>query len=347
MIGHDRLTAVMAVFNAAPMLPRLLAQLDAAWDVVDAVVLVDDGSSDGTAAVLTSWAATRPRVMVLHNMDNRGVAASRNRALGAVGDGFVWFIDHDDHLNPEPLRRLTAVPVTTDVVWFQAEYRADAAGRGRRCDGLPEEQVRSARGAAALLLGGKVDGFLWSKLIRRSSIPANPFPPMSSQSDIVGVARVLRSARDVWFVPECVYHWLRRPGSISRQAGRQLDNLLEAHRLVLLAFERFALSTRLQRRFTGWFLCRAFVLIPIRVGGGVPVRRRAALLLREWLSPAVVRALLPADVPLAVLVVSSRVAPTLTRGAVGSAAWGRDSVRSLSNARTALVSPAGGEKTPG
>src|SRR5437660_1682693 len=85
------------------------------------VVVVDDGSTDGTRRVLESYT---DRAVIL-NQPNRGAAAARNTALAASTGGFLAFLDADDRWAPERvarcielLERMPADAVTTDAGLF-------------------------------------------------------------------------------------------------------------------------------------------------------------------------------------------------------------------------------------
>lgn len=64
-----------------------------------ALLVVDDGSADGTADLLARYAD--PRIRVLRNHDRLGPAASRNRAIDASVSKYVAFVDSDDVAEPE------------------------------------------------------------------------------------------------------------------------------------------------------------------------------------------------------------------------------------------------------
>ena len=93
---------VIPVFNAAPYLRECLgsirAQTFADWECV----CVDDGSSDGSGAVLDEFAATDPRFRVVHQA-NAGASRARNRGIGLVRGGFFLFVDGDDAIVPDAL----------------------------------------------------------------------------------------------------------------------------------------------------------------------------------------------------------------------------------------------------
>jgi glycosyltransferase involved in cell wall biosynthesis len=80
------------------------AQTFADWELV----IVDDGSTDGTAEVARRLAAEDPRVRVVTNPRNTGIAAARNRGLASISPGsdYVAFLDHDDVWLPEALETL-------------------------------------------------------------------------------------------------------------------------------------------------------------------------------------------------------------------------------------------------
>jgi len=79
------------------------------------LVIVDDGSTDGTAEVARRLAVEDPRVRVVTSPQNGGVAAARNRGLAAISTGsdYVAFLDHDDVWMPDALEALRGALVAS------------------------------------------------------------------------------------------------------------------------------------------------------------------------------------------------------------------------------------------
>lgn len=64
------------------------------------LILVDDGSTDGTAAICDRYGAEEPRVKVIHQK-NAGVSAARNAGLAAATGEYIGFVDADDYIAPD------------------------------------------------------------------------------------------------------------------------------------------------------------------------------------------------------------------------------------------------------
>jgi glycosyltransferase involved in cell wall biosynthesis len=95
----------MAVYNGAAAVhaavASILAQTYQDWDLI----VVDDGSTDGTLAILEALAAGDARIRVLRNTVNRGLAASLNVAWSHASGALLARMDADDVSYPDRLRR--------------------------------------------------------------------------------------------------------------------------------------------------------------------------------------------------------------------------------------------------
>ena len=110
-----RCSVVIPSYNRLNVLPRTVASVLAQDEPNFELIIVDDGSSDGTKA----WLATQtdPRINVIASERNRGVSAARNRGLEAARAPIVSFLDSDDAYRPQRLRRvLEVMDAEPDVV---------------------------------------------------------------------------------------------------------------------------------------------------------------------------------------------------------------------------------------
>lgn len=135
-----KLSVIIPVFNCAPWLPECLdSVLAAGWTWSNAepgreleIFCVDDGSTDGSGAILDGYAscfnAGQPSgasdFLVLHR-DNRGVSAARNVALDRCTGDLVAFVDGDDAVSPEWFRRLAEAAVRSGAMMVRARWTGE------------------------------------------------------------------------------------------------------------------------------------------------------------------------------------------------------------------------------
>lgn len=121
------LSFVVPVYNAGAYLSPCLDSLLATAVAIE-VVAVDDGSSDGSAAVLARYREADARVRVI-TQANAGVSRARNVGLAAARGDWVWFVDADDWLAGDAC--LTLVPLLADpslhAIAFNGQRAGDAA----------------------------------------------------------------------------------------------------------------------------------------------------------------------------------------------------------------------------
>jgi dolichol-phosphate hexosyltransferase len=102
-----QLSILMPVYNEVATVERAVAAvLDAELDVTTEVVLVDDGSTDGTSQVLESADWPDGRVRVLRHAQNQGKGAAVRTALAEARGEFATIFDADLEYEPEDLKAL-------------------------------------------------------------------------------------------------------------------------------------------------------------------------------------------------------------------------------------------------
>jgi len=223
------LSIITAAYNIEAFLPRcaesILRQTSSCWELL----LVDDGSTDGTAAICDSLAARDPRIRVFHK-PNGGLSDARNLALEVFRGDYVTFVDGDDFVSPEyaaSLLRLMESGADMGVVTLQAFSDEGSGCRSREAQPV----TLSSREAAEWLLLRK-NGFSHSaagKIYRRELWQELRFPVGRLYEDLLTTFRLLAQCRTAVFLDSGSYFYYQRPGSImnSRVDARTLT-LLDA-----------------------------------------------------------------------------------------------------------------------
>lgn len=114
-------SVIIPVYNAEDYLTRcvdsILAQSLQSWELL----LVDDGSTDGSGAVCDAYAKRDARIHVIHQK-NGGISAARNAGLAVACGYYIGFVDADDWVEPEMFQALydTAERSHSDIVMCDA-----------------------------------------------------------------------------------------------------------------------------------------------------------------------------------------------------------------------------------
>jgi glycosyltransferase involved in cell wall biosynthesis len=122
-------SVVMPVYNAAATMERSIDSVLTQSHREVELILVNDGSRDGSAAIMDAYAQRDPRVVAVHQ-DNGGVAAARNRGLQEARGTHVAFLDSDDWWDPDKLAlQLAHMARTGARVCYTAYQRVAEDGR--------------------------------------------------------------------------------------------------------------------------------------------------------------------------------------------------------------------------
>ena len=128
--GAPRVTVLMPVYNAEAYLQEALDSISAQSDGDFELLVVDDGSTDGSAALLARHAARDARLVVLRQA-NGGVSAALNAGLAAVRGRYIARMDADDRMARDRLARQVGVLEAQPKLGFVASGLSmiDAHGR--------------------------------------------------------------------------------------------------------------------------------------------------------------------------------------------------------------------------
>lgn len=181
------------------------------------IVIIDDGSKDGTPALIDEMAKQDARIRVIHQA-NQGISAARNRLiLESTGDELM-FLDADDRLLPDCLELLHRAKLQTGVSCVCCNHYIVHDGvRYKRFEVPAVLTVLTAQEAIAGMLYHRVpDVSPWGKLYSRELLQKIHFPEGCLFEDSYVIADVLISAGQIAFVPEALYDYVWYDTSISK-----------------------------------------------------------------------------------------------------------------------------------
>lgn len=213
------LSVVIPVFEGGDLLDAALASvLGQRYRHLD-VVVIDDGSTDGSGDVARRWAERDDRVQVMRQ-DNAGQSAARNAGVDLARGEYLTFVDADDLVTHDgidvamrglersgsdvavmPYQRLEGDRMAPPAAWIRALHARPALG------------VTLAQRPDVL-----VHAIACAKIFRRDFWDASGlgFPPGVIYEDQILTAHAYRDARGIDITAETAYSWRRQESSTSQ-----------------------------------------------------------------------------------------------------------------------------------
>jgi CDP-glycerol glycerophosphotransferase len=222
------ISVVLPVYNAERTLRACLDSVVRQTLAGIEVVAVDDGSTDGSSAVLREYRDAHPDRLVVLRTGNHGANRARNEALKNVTGAYVLFVDSDDTLAPDMCEKLYARAIrgNDDVVVCGAyDVHEDGVTRKAVGTGLVNQEFSLLDKKYELV---RLSPFPWAKLFRRGLLDGLEFPELSSfagndgqYADLVLVLQACCRAGRIGVVEEPLYHYRRT--TVRRFSRRTLD----------------------------------------------------------------------------------------------------------------------------
>ena len=218
-MNQSLVSIIVPVYNAeiylGPCLESLRSQT---WPDLE-IILVNDGSTDGSGQLCAAAARVDGRIRFL-DRPNGGVSAARKAALAAAKGDYLQFSDSDDLLTPDATETLVrAAQVTGADLVISHFFRVDGEKQAQRGH-IKGERLLTRQEFAQEMVKAPANyyyGALWNKLYRRSIVEKQGLrfeEGVSWSEDFLFNLEYLRHVRLVAAVPKPLYYYHKRPGSL-------------------------------------------------------------------------------------------------------------------------------------
>lgn len=219
---------IVPVYNAEAYLERCVDSILMQDYPNFELILMDDGSTDSSAAICDAYAQKDSRVRVIHK-ENSGVSDTRNQALDLVKGEYIQFLDSDDWIVPEATRLLVRSMEQYQCDMVIADFYRVSGERLAQKGDIEEDKVMTRQEFAACMIENPADfyyGVLWNKLYRRKIIEEHRIRMDVSLSwceDFLFNLEYIRHASSFYALQVPIYYYLKRKGSLASQ-GLSISN---------------------------------------------------------------------------------------------------------------------------
>lgn len=238
-----KISVIVPVYNTKEYLERcVLSICHQTYDNLE-ILLVDDGSTDGTGELCEALAACDKRIKVFHKK-NGGASSARNLGLEKAAGEYIGFVDSDDYIDCDVYAQMIKLAQEKDysIVQISRDER-DEAGNRLEDVCIPPKQVRFCDTQTFLeeLLLHQGDCSFCTKLIRRDLLEQHRFPEGELNEDFKLLIELLMETEGVAILPMQGYHVVCRSNSTTRSRSEHsfsrvfmdiVDNADEMQKLV-------------------------------------------------------------------------------------------------------------------
>ncbi|HIV67522.1 MAG TPA: glycosyltransferase family 2 protein [Candidatus Butyricicoccus stercorigallinarum] len=211
-----KFSVVIPVYNVKDYLEKCVQSVLAQRGEYE-ILLVDDGSTDGSGALCDALAARAPETIRVIHKPNGGLGDARNVGLEHARGEYLVFLDSDDYLDPSMLEELSRTVEETRAEIVTFGFRVDNGGdTSQVCiDPLPEGRVFTLADTPELLLALPN---AWTRIYARRLFLDSGirYPGRVWYEDIRTTTKLFAVARSVVSVHRPYYYYVVRENSITR-----------------------------------------------------------------------------------------------------------------------------------
>lgn len=193
----------------------ILAQTFADFELI----LVDDGSKDGSGQICDEYARMDERVKVIHQK-NGGVAVARNNAIACASGSYLCFVDADDWIEDTMVEQCISQikKCNADVLrhGHRVELWKDGKCVSEEKKNVPdfiEELTHDQIADKMEYFWKNCSNYVWNYFFKKEAIGDIRFPNIKISEDHIFVLKVLERCKKICFLSNHVYHYCMRMGS--------------------------------------------------------------------------------------------------------------------------------------
>jgi len=238
--GHDTyeplVSVIVPVYNVIDYIREALdSAVNQTYHNLE-ILIVDDGSDDGSEIVCDEYREKDSRVRVIHQ-NNQGLSAARNVGLDCMTGDIIAFLDPDDAFHHDMIRQMVtsmqqnqAEIVICGITECHTTGRLDKARASNSLE-YNKEEILCSRDALNALINGEICQAVWNKLYLRKFWDTLRFPDGCVYEDVSVTHTVLGAAERILTIPGIYVLHRIRSGSITQtSSNKNVRDLLSAHK---------------------------------------------------------------------------------------------------------------------
>ena len=223
------LSIIIPVYNVQDYLSQCLDSLYAQVDDTAEVILVDDGSTDGSLNICRKYADTHQNTIVI-DKENGGLSDARNVGTKVATGDYIYYLDSDDWLAPNAIKTLLDYAIENDCEIVQGGFYY-AYDDHLLYDNKYKKSFILNRHQAMLELikNDYIKNFAWGKLYRADIVKKHQFPKGKYYEDSYWQHLIVHECKRYGVLPTPLYYYRQRNSGISGEFSLKNLDLLRGY----------------------------------------------------------------------------------------------------------------------
>lgn len=227
-------SVIVPVYNVERYIERCLSSLiNQTCSCKYEIIVVNDGTKDNSMEIVRRFADKYNNITIIEQ-ENGGLSCARNTGIAHAAGEYIAFVDSDDYVSPDYIKLLydSATENNSDVVCCNYFNVFEKSGKSR--GNFPKHPcgLYSASKTLKEIIGDvKIRSYVWNKMYRRKIFTDNSlkFPVGVNFEDFAVMPQVFYYAKTVSFIPQKLYNYVHREGSITGSiCKKDINNYLLA-----------------------------------------------------------------------------------------------------------------------
>ena len=242
-----KISVIVPVYNSIDCLEKCVRSICAQTYTDLEILLIDDGSTDGTDRLCERLAGQDVRIRTYHK-ENGGASSARNVGIRLASGEYLGFVDSDDYIEPDMYELMIESARERNVPILQiSRDEVDESGIRLPDVCVPPKEVRLCKSEDFLreLLMHQGDCSFCTKLVRKELFENHAFPEGVLNEDFSLLVEMLQEIDGITILPKQCYHVVCRKESTTRRKTQDsfsrvfldiVDNADKVQRLVDLNY---------------------------------------------------------------------------------------------------------------
>lgn len=242
-----KVSVIVPVYNTLNCLERCVDSIRNQTYKNIEIILVDDGSTDGSGQLCDTLEKQDNRIRVYHK-ENGGASSARNIGImNAVGD-YIGFVDSDDYIDSDTYQLMMKLAVEKELQIVQvSREEVDEEGNRLKDICVPPQEIRFCGSETFMkeLLLHKGDCSFCTKIVKRELLQKHRFPEGELNEDFKLLVELLLLTDGIGILPKRGYHVVYRSNSTTRSAsensfsGVYMDNIVNADKVQVVVDKHY------------------------------------------------------------------------------------------------------------